>query len=483
MNQALLDTSGLFFLGFYLIALIGLGIVGRIAQKSASLKEFYLGGGGFGVAVLFLTMYATQYSGNSLIGFAGNAYRNGWFFLVSVTFMIVIVAGYLLYAPKLYPLARKHGFITVGDFIDYRYSHTLLTMLIVAIGIMALSNYMLTNLKAIGYIVEMATGGMIGFAEGIILMSIVMVIYETLGGMRSVAWSDAIQGILLFLGVLIIFITVLTHYGTPFETSMLLLEHRSELFREPLLEDILKWGSTLILILFGISVYPQAIQRIYAAKDTPTLRRSLQLMVVMPLLTTLPLIIIALVGAATIPELDRQGSEQIILEMLSRLNTLPYMNWVITIFITAAIAAIMSTVDSAMLAIASLFTQDIYKRIRPEASQKKLTFVGKVFSWIMMVGMVTLAIELPATLWHLIRIKLEILCQIAPAIMLGVWFHHIKANSILYGLLVGTSFTLISLLTTLPDKPFGLHAGVVGLILNVLVVLVSEKWHKKKKSH
>ena len=83
-NEALLSQGGIWFLVAYLTSLILIGFAGRFASKEESLKDFYLGGKGFGVGVLFLTMYATQYSGNSLIGFAGSAYRNGWFFLVGV---------------------------------------------------------------------------------------------------------------------------------------------------------------------------------------------------------------------------------------------------------------------------------------------------------------------------------------------------------------------------------------------------------------
>ncbi len=481
-NEALLSQNGTWFLVAYLASLILIGFAGKFASKEESLKDFYLGGQGFGVTVLFLTMYATQYSGNSLIGFAGSAYRNGWFFLVGVTFMIAVVAGYLLYAPKLYPLSKKHGFITVGDYINFRYNSSTLTYFIVGISIFALSNYMLTNLKAIGYIMEYVTGGGIGFTEGIIFMAIIMVIYETLGGMRSVAWTDAIQGVLLFVGVIIIFSVVMIHYGSLSENTALFLQNQPDLFQEITLSNQITWFSVLVLILFGISVYPQAIQRIYSAKNESTLRRSLSLMVVMPLLTTLPLIVIAIIGSAHFPDLDKTGSEQIILLMLNKLTYIEGMSIVITIFVAAAIAAIMSTVDSAMLAIASLFTQDIYHKKNPDASQKKLTYVGKIFSWFIMAFMVVLAIYLPSTIWWLIQMKLEILVHIAPAVMLGVHFRHIDHKSIFYGLLVGVSITVLLLITPLPSKPFGFHAGVIGLIFNFLVIYLHHTTYFKKSS-
>ena len=475
-SEALLSEGGIWFLVAYLTSLILIGFAGKFASKEESLKDFYLGGKGFGVTVLFLTMYATQYSGNSLIGFAGSAYRNGWFFLVGVTFMIAIVAGYLLYAPKLYPISKKHGFITVGDYINFRYSSQTLTYLVVGISIFALSNYMLTNLKAIGYIMEYVTGGGIGFTEGIIFMAIIMVVYETLGGMRSVAWTDAIQGILLFIGVIIIFSVVMIQYGSLESNTALFLQTQPELFAKITLSNQITWVSVLILIFFGISVYPQAIQRIYSAKNESTLRRSLSLMVIMPLLTTLPLIIIAIIGSAHFPDLDKAGSEQIILLMLNKLTNIEGMSIVITLFVAAAIAAIMSTVDSAMLAIASLFTQDIYHKRNPQASQRKLTYVGKIFSWFIMAFMVVLAIYLPSTIWWLIQMKLEILVHIAPAIMLGVHFKKLDQKSILLGILVGVFITLLFLLTPLPSKPFGFHAGVIGLIFNFLTIYLHHRY-------
>ena len=481
MGETLLSQTGIAVLLGYLASMVLVGIAGKFASREASMKDFYLGGAGFGVTILFLTMYATQYSGNSLIGFAGSAYRGGWAFLVSVTFMIVIVGGYLLYAPRLYPLAKRHGFITVGDYIHHRYSDHRLTYLIVGIGIFALSNYMLTNLKAIGYILQTVTGGAVGFTEGVIAMALIMVLYETLGGMRSVAWTDAIQGVLLFAGVLIIFGVIWHHYGSLTSHGELLMQVRADFFADPQPLQQVKWASVLILILFGISVYPQAIQRIYAAKDEGSLKRSLQLMVVMPFLTTLPLIVIAIIGAARFPGLDAEGSERIVLLMLGELKEIAGMDFVLTLFVAAAVAAIMSTVDSALLAIASLFTQDIYHRQRTGASQRELTYVGKLFSWVMMALMVYLAISLPSTIWWLIQIKLEILCQTAPAIMLGLHFRSLTAKAVLAGLLAGVGVTLILLLTPLPSRPLGVHAGVWGLMLNFAVV-AWHIWTKRSKS-
>ncbi|HIB52113.1 MAG TPA: sodium:solute symporter family protein, partial [Candidatus Marinimicrobia bacterium] len=442
-TQPLLSTGGMIYMGLYLFSLIGIGLAGRFARKENTMADFYLAGRGMGVFVLFLTLYATQYSGNTLIGFTGRAYREGFTALVTVTFMTVIIGAYLIFAPKLYRLSKKHKYITVGDFIQHRFQSTTLTVTITVIAIIALGNYILTNLKAIGFIIVAATGGQVSFAQGIIVLSLIMVIYETLGGMRSVAWTDMIQGVLLLLGVFFIFITIQSEYGGLAKASEQIKNIRPDFWQPPDWGEKRLWLSTIIIVFFGISVYPHAIQRIYAARDERTLRRSFQIMIFMPLVTTLFMIIVGIVGAAQIPGLDRQGSEQITLLLLNDLaQKIPAISWLLVIFLSAAVAAIMSTVDSALLAISSLVTQDLYGKVKPESSQSHLTGVGKFVSWIIMAGVVWLAIALPQTIWRLFEIKLELLCQIAPAIFLGIHLKSLSAKSILTGILLGTAVAL-----------------------------------------
>ena len=186
-SQALLSgVPGLTVLGAYLAVLLALGWWARVRRTEDSLGDFYLANRNIGVISLFLTLYATQYSGNNLIGFPGNVYRNGFLFLSSVTFMRGIVGSYLLIAPRLYRLSRSQAYITSGDLIQDRFGSPLLTGLLNLVFLFALGAYILTNLKAIGHIVEVASGGRIPFTWGVIGLSLIMVLYETLGGLRAV---------------------------------------------------------------------------------------------------------------------------------------------------------------------------------------------------------------------------------------------------------------------------------------------------------
>ena len=475
MNAPLLSTGGTVFLLLYLLSMIGIGLIGRFYRKENSLADFYLAGRGMGFFVLFLTLYATQYSGNTLIGFAGRAYRNGYTALVTVTFMCSVIGAYFIFAPRLFRLSRKHKFITIGDFIQHRYQSTSLTICITILSIIALGNYIVTNLKAIGIIVEASTGGAVSFVNGIILLSLIMVIYETLGGMRSVAWTDVIQGILLLLGVVFIFVLVQVYYGGLISSQ---IKTNTDFWAPPNWSEKRLWFSTIIILFAGISVYPHAIQRIYSAKDEVSLKQSLQIMVFMPFVTTLFIITVGIVGASQFPGFSGRDTEHITLLILSDLaQKNPVVSPALVLFISAAIAAIMSTVDSALLAISSLSTQDIYRRIKPQSDEKTLTYLGKVFSWVIMALAAVLAIYLPQTIWRLMEIKLELLCQISPAILIGIHLKNLDKHMILSGILSGTGVALFIIGSNMlgfqiPAKPWGIHAGVWGLLVNCLVVFI-----------
>jgi SSS family solute:Na+ symporter/sodium/pantothenate symporter len=480
-ETALLGPGGIAFLCVYVLSLILIGWLGKKAQKENSLSDFYLAGRSMGFLVLFLTLYATQYSGNTLVGFAGRAYREGYQALVLVTFLSSAVGAFIVYAPKLYRLSKKYNFITPADYIHFRFKNTKLTLFAASLCLIALANYILTNLKAIGYIVVSVTGGVIPFAYGVIALSLVMVVYETMGGMRSVAWTDSLQGIILMFGVITIFITIQIEYG-GFEFIYNAIQTSDpQKFIPPNFTQKLSWLSTICLGFFGISIYPHAIQRIYSANNEGSLKKSIQIMAFMPIITALFMVVVGLTALALFPGLDRQTSEGATLLVLKDLSQRGAIgSGMMVLFLSATIAAIMSTVDSALLSMSSIITKDFYKRFRPAKSQAELTNIGKMISWAIMAFSVYLAIVLPQTIWRLLEIKLELLIQISPAIFLGLYYKKIKASSILWGMTLGTLFAVGTMVANklgmdISAKPWGIHAGVWGLIINLTIVFILEK--------
>ena len=479
MQDAILGTGGIVFIGFYLMSLLIIGWAANRSRIDNSLKDYYLAGSSLGSISLFFTLYATQYSGNTLFAVPGNAYRNGLVGLSVAAAVMFVVLVYFTFAGRLNKLAHQHGFISVGDFIRWRYKNKPLLIAVNTIGIVTLVSYALGNFKAIGLLLEATTGGLIPFAGGIIILALIMAIYESLGGLRGVVWTDMIQGSLLFIGCLLLFFAVLSlnPEGGMASTGNL-TERLAQYFTTEL--DTTGFLSVMLLVGIGAAVYPQAIQRIYIARDAQTLRRSYSLLLFMPILTTIPMILVGVMVFDWLPDLSEQQSENVIVYAVGRITeTYPSLAWLLTLYLGAAIAAIMSTIDSALLSLGSTITKDFFSSADHPADEGKLYKIGKITSWVLMSVMAILAIILPQTIWALMIFKFELLIQLAPAIIIGVRTQNVTGKQILFGLATGcfVAITLkLSGYTALDvSEPLGIHAGLWGLMANMLGVVL---WRK-----
>ena len=455
----------------YLFSMIGVGWYARQKRQTDSMADFYLAGRSLGLAVLFLTLYATQYSGNTLFGYTGKTYRIGFEWTASVVFMFSVIVGYMLYAPRLVTLARKEGFITPGDYIRYRFSSPVLTLLSTILMIYALCNYALAQLKAMGAAVEGITDGAVPGAYGIVALAVIMVVYETLGGMRSVAWTDVIQGVVLLLGFGILAFLIPIKLGGGLENVVAKLSVMDPPKVEaPNWQGANKWISYVFLLGCGAAIYPQAIQRLYSSRSVKVLKRSLAIMAFMPLTTTLVALICGLTAAVVLPDLSKGESDQVLARLCALVMSESMLGyWLVVAVFAAALAALMSTADSALLSISSMLTKDIYlPYFRPAASEAELTKFGKISSWAIVVLLVVVAIGTEATLVRLLELKFEVLIQVVPCFFMGLYWKRLTAGIALTGMVCGL---VVALGLTVAGKPlvWGFHAGVLGLFLNAAV--------------
>jgi SSS family solute:Na+ symporter/sodium/pantothenate symporter len=468
VSEVPLGAGGIAFIGLYIVSLLVVGYIAKRAQRDQSLGDFYLAGRSLGSLVLLLTLYATQYSGNTVLGYPGEAYRLGFAWIMSVSFMMSIVVAYLPFAPALHRLGKRHGFVTPGDFLDYRFGSPALSYLANAVLVISIANYLLAQFMAMGHMVAGFSGNAVPYWVGVVVLVLVIVIYETMGGLRAVAWTDFAQGLLLFVGVVgLLFWAAPTpsHWRSLTEW---LATHDPAKTAVPDAEVTLRWLGTVVLVAFSGAVYPQAIQRIYAAKSAGSLKRSLQLMIFMPLVTIVPVVLTGLVGLRRFSGLEGIQADQIVPMLLRDWATQSTLSYVLSVLVlSGALAAIMSTADSVLLSLSSILAKDFLgKTLLRSAPEARLTHTGKLLSWAITGLLALVAVSPRITLWGLIELKFELLIQVAPAIILGVIWPRLEAKATLLGLVVGTAVAG-SLALTGVNEVAGIQAGLFALGLNL----------------
>lgn len=478
------------FIALYLLSLLVIGWYAKRARKADTLQDFYLAGHGFGFVVLFLTLFATQYSGNTFFAFTGATYRIGYAWILSLHFMTTVVIAYLSFAPALHRLARERRYLTPADYIQDRFGSPLLTLLVTVIMLVVLGNFLLAQLMAMGRAMQglAQDPGSTAYIGGVIVLALIMVIYGTLGGLRAVAWTDAIQGGILALGFAVLIVLLFDHFGPLGRaTEIILAADLANGTGKALPPDAARcreWLSYILTVGFGICLYPQAIQRIYAARSARALRHSLAVMAFMPLPTMLISLTAGIMALAYIPGLEGAGADQAfgrVLRELQSHSTLGYGMVVLTM--AAVLAAMMSTADSALLSISSMLTKDVCAaHVTPGASQSRLTRIGKVSSWCVIGFLIALAIVLRehASLVELMDRKLDLLIQLTPAFILGLRWRGLRAVPVAVGLVIGVSLALAlafgDFSFTSRGKVSGFHPGLVGLVPNLAVAVLGSVW-------
>ncbi|MCA9512002.1 MAG: sodium:solute symporter family protein [Myxococcota bacterium] len=467
-----LGTLGLAALGVYLVALLVLAELARRARRDHTPSDHFLAGRELGAFVLFLTLYATAYSGNSLLGYPGAAYRRGYSFVMSTGFMMAIIVVFHALVPKLRPLSVRHAFVTPCDYVRLRFEGErgarALALAIGALMAVALANFLLAQLKAMGEVAAIVTDGAIPYAWGVAGLALLILFYETRGGMRAVAWTDAAQGVLMFVGLGALLAWLLGDAGGLASVTRDVARVRPQAVLVPSATTQANWFSTIGLLGIGSVLYPQAIQRIYAARSGAALRASFALMTFMPLATTL---VVTLIGIAAIarlegvPDVDADQVMPLVLGHWAEAGPAA-MAGAVAVFL-GALAAIMSTADSCLLSLGAVVARDL---LGGEGADARTTRVGKAIAAAVLVAMVPLALDRDTTLWRLIELKMELLVQCAPAFLLGLHWRGLRAAPALAGVAAGTVFA-VGLTLAGVALVGGVHVGMIGLALNAAIAV------------
>ncbi|MDA1015533.1 MAG: hypothetical protein O3A00_13905 [Planctomycetota bacterium] len=283
----------------YLVLLLVLGLFGWLKSKSGE-EDYYLAGRSQGWMVSSLTIMATFFSSFALLGAPGLVYREGVVFaLFSLNVPVAGLSVYLLGA-RIWKLGRKFGYVTPGDMVaDYYGSKSSLRLLVAVAAVLYAIPYVVMQIQA-GGLLSQDLFGEEYFDRGAIILAGITTLYIMIGGMRSVAWTDLIQGLLLIAGMLVSgFAMFLVFDGpgnfaeaitTELPESSLTVPGTTGLWTWPMLFTVCLLGSV------GSMVQPAQWMRFYSAKDTKTLKRGA--LVFAAVLTTCFILGVMLIGLA-----------------------------------------------------------------------------------------------------------------------------------------------------------------------------------------
>ncbi len=448
-------------------------LVGWISGRRASdtVTGYVAGDRGFGLLVMYFVMGAMMFSAFAFLGTPGWAYSRGGAAFYVLSYGLLGFAPWYFLGPWVARVGRSFGFVTQAELLSHRFRSTTLSVLIAIVSIVAFVPYIALQMKGAGIVFNAVTDGRVPIWAGALAAYSVVMLYVLKSGVLGVGWTNTFQGIFMLVIAWALGIWLPAHlYGGVGEMFSRIAQQRPELLTPPGLDAAgAPWGwgaysSAILVSAIGVTMWPHLFMKAFAAKDDDTIKLT---MVFYPtfMLFLLPLFFIAFAGVLF--DTPPAAPDFILPHMILSTNVAPV---VVGLFCAGALAASMSTGDAMLHAAASIYVQDMHRRVIDrdlgDHARRRLIRVTAV-----LVGVASfyIAVNTRMSLVALLLSAYGAIVQLAPITVAAFFWRRANAPGTIAGLLVGSLVTLF--LFWYPEyRPFGLHEGIVGLSLNCLTL-------------
>lgn len=411
--------------------------------KSSDAGSYFLAGRSMPWWIVGLSLFAASISSTTLIGQCGDAYDTGVaVFNYNLTGVVVMV----FFATFLLPLYIKSGIFTIPEFLQKRFDKR--------------SRYYFSAICIIGNIFLDAAGALYAaaliiklvFPQAdlqliILIFAILAASYTIPGGLSSAINAELIQAVILIVGSVILTFACFANGGVDYLSSLFASGDISVKLIRPLSDPATPWLGLIVgMPVSGIYFWANnqtLVQRVLSARSVDEGRKGVMFTGFLTLITLFIIVFPGVIARNLFPGIERPDMiyPTLVLKLLP--------TGLLGIMLSALLAALTSTLSAILNSTSTLFTMDFYAQARPKTDSRKLVWIGKITS---------LVIIVIAALWapnigkfgSLLKYYQEMLSYIAPpvvaAFLLGIFSKRVNGNGAFIGLLAGLGMAVVMLL-------------------------------------
>lgn len=454
MPEVQISTLDFVIVGIYLVVILAIGLY--FSKRHETAEEYFLAGRKLKWPFIGLSLYASNISTGSLVGMAGAAYATGLAVYNYEWFAVVILIIFAIFFLPYYLRSRVY---TLPEYLERRFDER--------------SRYYHAVVSITGNLLIDTAGSLYAGALAIRLifpevelwhaitaLAVFTGIYTVSGGLSAVVYTDAVQAVLLAIGAILISILTFQQVGSWDNVVAAASEGHLHLIRAAN-DSYMPWPGLLLGVpLLGFYYWTTNQYIVQRALGAASIRDG-QWGALFAGLLKIPVLFImvmpGLFGLALFPDL---ASPNEIFPTLM-FHVLP--TGIVGLVLAGFIAALMSSVDSALNSASTLATMDFYVKVRPRSSSEHLMVVGRVFTVIFVIIAAVVAPQIDR-FQDLFNYLQQVLAYISPpvvaAFLLGMFWRRTTPAGAFAGLVAG---------------------GVVGLVLfvtkNILFVEAMEPLH------
>ena len=418
---------------------IGLGyIIWRVInQKQDSPEQYFLAGRNLGWFVIGASIFASNIGSEHIVGLAGTAANSGMVMgHYELHSWIILLLGWFFV-----PFYLNSTVFTMPEFLEKRFSESSRWIL----TIITLVSYVLTKVSVTVYAGAVVFETLMGieFWSGALLIVLITGCYTILGGLRAVIYTDALQAMVLIVGSITISVIGLLKIGGWGNLVSVVEPTHFNMFLPSDHPDFPWIGMVFAPPIIGVWYWctdQYIVQRVLSAKNVSEARKGTIFAGYLKLLPIFMFFIPGLIAYAMTKtgQLSYGSSDQVFPTLVREL--LP--SGIRGLVAGGLLAALMSSLSSVFNSCSTLFTMDIYKKLYPETDEKKLVFVGRIATGIVVLSGILwipfIKVVSGAGLYtYLQSVQAYIAPPIASVFLLGLFWSRINASGALAALVGG----------------------------------------------
>ncbi|WP_087971957.1 sodium:solute symporter family protein [Oceanobacillus rekensis] len=434
--------------------------------KQDNMESYFLGDRKLGGFVSALSYSATTYSAFMLVGLAGLTYNGG---VGALGFELIYLMGVSLVAffgPRFWVVGKKYGYVTPSEMLGDRYNNKHVAIIVAISNCLFLIPYSAVQLSGVGYLLQGVTNNAIPYSTGVIIATVLALIFSYIAGIRSVAWTDSLQSLFMIIGSTLIVIVLINGFGglsgffEKIETS------QPELMTVPgngYFSFLTFLGLTIPWFFFSIS-NPQVSQRLYMPASLKSLKTMLMGFLVFGFIYTIVAVVWGFSATLLFPGLENPDLATPL--VLSSELVPPILGVIVMVGI---MAAAVSTIDSILLTLSSLFAKDVYGNLKKNTTDQMQLRIGKIVIPIIAI-LAYLFAEMELSLIAVLSVASSAgLIVVVPAIVGTFFWKRGTAAGVLSSVTIAG--LIVILLELFQLKPLGLASGLWGISISTLLFI------------
>jgi solute:Na+ symporter, SSS family len=443
-------------------------ILGYVAKKKSvdTAEDYFVAGRSFGTIVLFFSLVATNFSAFTFLGFAGKSYTSGFgqYGIMAFGTGFMAISFYLI-GRKVWKLGKREGYITPAELVGKQLNSRILQYVFLTVLVVFTIPYLATQAIGAGLLIMQLTESVVTWQIGAVATMLVLMMYTFLGGMRGSGWTDVLQGILMIAALIFAFIFVAQGLGGINAANIAAYKESSSLFTRPGLDGYFTmqiWFSFMILWLFADPMFPQLFSRFYTAKNEKSLKWT---MFFYPITVAIVFFIPVVIGVwAHGAGLLLSSSE---VDMVLPLMVKLFAPEGIYLFVMiGALAALMSTADSQLLSLATMFSRDLPFKKKSEDVKR-----GKIFIFLLVIGTILFILlgydPSEGIMGTLVKSTFSGLAVLFPTVIAVLYWKKATAIACVLSIIIGEFSIILFEFNMLPSF------GFLSAIWSVLIAAVT----------